>query len=425
MNFETYYSESVVSFTRSGLNPAVFELTETNPPILQPSIKAQIAEDLFRFRRVIPINRVLLIGSILTKNYSKDSDLDVTIEVNKEDIDQDTGTLGIEQITDILRTINGKLAVGTTHPINYYITTEFDEDNADAIYDLDTDVWIKEPSDTGVDIDGYLSAFQDLVSTVDIKTGQLRRDVIDYNELKELDEYSVVNLHTLLRKKLYEINKNIEILVDFKANLKNKRQQAFASPMTPQEILKYSSKNKLPANVVYKLFQRYYYLDLIKRLDEVISNRDKSDEYVDKIEDLIGYKESISFEQFMLSESVKKFDAGKFDWKNPQSVKKYKDRRYELNKGMSGKTFQQVPDIHRSYSSLGVSKKVVDTAKKAPSGIWRLTPLQVKEIAMKYHHISPNKRNPIKHLGNTGIVVWRKAPNLYYLVKHRNFGKKY
>lgn len=423
MNFETYYNESILDLTRSGLDPAVFQLNDGEPPVLNAGIKAQIVEDVLNLRRSIGINKIYIIGSILTRNYTRRSDIDVTIEVNKEDLDPDTGIMGVEKVIQLLTALNGKLAVGTTHPINYYITTDFDEDNADAIYDMETDKWLKEPLNSEIRVADYLRTFNDLVSNVDLITGKLRRDAIDFNELQEFDDYSVVNMHSILTKKMYEINKSIDSLVRFKDDLKSKRKEAFSHPLSPEEIVKYSSKNKLPANVVYKLFQRYYYFDLISKLDEIINNRDQKGDYVKDIENLLDYKESLSFEQFVkLEEGVRKFKSRSVNWKDPKSIRTYRDRRFAATRKAGPSGLKQIPDSQRSHRVLGLSQKIVDVAKRAPSGIWRLTPLQVRELAIKYHHISPNARNPVKHLGNTGIVVWRKAPQKYYLVKHRAMG---
>lgn len=424
MNFESFYTESFLSLSMKSLDPDVFVFQEGLPPQLNPAIKMQIFQDVAQIKAIIPLNKVYIIGSILTKNYRKDSDIDVTIEVNKEDLDPDTGKVIPDKMVSLLRSLNGKMAVGTTHPVNYFITTEFKEENADAIYDLESDKWLKEPSVKDLDIENYINKFNDLVGSVDLKTGQLRRDLIDYNELKQMDEYSLINVHSLLNKKLYEINKNIEYLINFKDVLKTKRKEVFDRPMSPKEIILFSSKNKLPANVIYKLFQKYYYFDLINNLENVIQNRDKNNEYVKDIQDLLSYKESVSFQKYILiDEKIKKFKAGSVNWSDPKSIRKYKDRRFRMSTPQ-GKKLSSVPDIHGlhgSHRNLGLSKKVVDVAKRSPSGIWRLTPIQVKEIAMKYHHIPPNEHDPIKHLGNTGIVVWRKGPDKFYLVKHRKF----
>lgn len=425
MNFESFFKESILDYARPGLDPQVFTTTGNGPPVLNSGIKVQIEKDVTEIKRYLPTKRILIIGSILTKNYTKSSDIDVTVEVHKEDLDLDYGGLGAEKIIQMLKQLNGKLATGTTHPINYFITTDFDDDNADAIYDFETDKWIKEPIPRELNIDNYIKTFNDLVSSVDLITGKLRRDAIDYNELKEMDDYSIVNLHSIMSKKLYEINKNIETLVSFKKEIKDKRKAAFSRPMEPEEIIKYASKNRLPENVIYKLFQKYYYFDLINRLDEIIKNRDKSNEYVNDIEDILGYKESFSFEDYLIQEKIrKKFNLSVVKWGDPKSIRKYQDRRFAMSKGEGVSNLRQVPESQKKRKTLNLAHKVVEVAKRSPSGIWRVTPAQVQEIAIKYHHIAPDKRNPVKHLGNTGIAVWRKSKNKYFLVKQRRLRRK-
>jgi hypothetical protein len=72
-----------------------------------------------------------------------------------------------------------------------------------------------------------------------------------------------------------------------------------------------------------------------------------------------------------------------------------------------------VAPIHSSIDNM------LDGVKKANRGIWRITNAQVLDVAKKYKFFIPNKNYPTKHLGSTGIVLWRKAPNKYFLVKQK------
>lgn len=423
-NFLTYFKESIIDLPKNSLDPTVFQFNEGLPPILQPSIKAQILQQLMEFKKLINIKNIYIIGSILTKSYDKNSDIDVTIEVGKEDLDPDIGAIARDRVIAILKNINGKMAVGTTHPINFYITTDFNTEKADAIYDFEMDKFIKEPKNDLIDLKDYMKSFEDMVSTVDLTTGKLRRDLIDYEKLKEYDSDKLLSIKSNLNSKIYEINKSVESLIEFKKELRARRKAAFDAPMTIEDIQKYSSKNKLPANVIYKLFQKYYYLDLIRKLEDIVLNRDLENTYIDKIEDLVGYKESVSFSDFVLNErKIRKISAGNVNWKDPISRKKYQDAKFNIARSMARKTMTQVPDSHRDERFRGrplrLSHKVVSVAKKASSGLWRVTPSQAHEISGKYYFIMPDEKNPTKHLGNTGILLWRKAPNLYYLVKHK------
>lgn len=92
------------------------------------------------------------------------------------------------------------------------------------------------------------------------------------------------------------------------------------------------------------------------------------------------------------------------------------------SKGATSKSQNVVPIYRRiqSQEELPTAKKVLNTAKKATSGIWRISNRQVLEIATKYHFNVPGPTKRTRHLGSTGIILWRKGPNDYYLVK---FGK--
>lgn len=107
--------------------------------------------------------------------------------------------------------------------------------------------------------------------------------------------------------------------------------------------------------------------------------------------------------------------------------------RFGMARGLNRKNLRQVPDVHsahRSYDTLAgfirgldTSNKAVDIAKKAPSGVWRISKKQVLDISKKYKFNIPDQDKPMKHLGSTGIQLIRFKPGIYYLYKpHR---KKY
>ena len=89
------------------------------------------------------------------------------------------------------KNIQGKLIPGTQHPINYYIITnaimhQDQEDKADSVFDYRGNMFVKRPQDYTFDMNLYLSAYQRKVQGIDVVKGELKRDIIDYDELKEL-----------------------------------------------------------------------------------------------------------------------------------------------------------------------------------------------------------------------------------------------
>jgi len=114
------------------------------------------------------------------------------------------------------------------------------------------------------------------------------------------------------------------------------------------------------------------------------------------------------------------------NWKDPLNRHMMKDR------GVGRKRQTQIPKVHQSGPggvSLGFLKgrreilpftqKLLDVAKNAQEGIWRVSWVQALELADKYHINMPNKYDRSKKLGKTTILLWRKAPGVYFLVKNR------
>ena len=132
-----------------------------------------------------------------------------------------------------------------------------------------------------------------------------------------------------------------------------------------------------------------------------------------------------------INEDLKKLGKLKMP-RDPLDSHRFKER------GQNRKTLEQVPDSHRAkktpYISQGlaamikgldVSTKSVDIAKKAPSGVWRISKKEVLDIAKKYKFHIPNDDKPMKHLGSTGIQMIRYKPGMYYLYKPHRKKRKY
>jgi hypothetical protein len=149
MNFnkqfsQWYLTESILDIPRDGLDPAVFQFPEEGAPIIHPRIRAQIIKPLVDINQIVPILDYFIIGSILTPRYNSTTDIDVCLEV-----DEEISAIKMENLISMLKVINGKLAIGTTHPINYYIVKgQYDLDKTDAAYDIADDNWLKEPQET-------------------------------------------------------------------------------------------------------------------------------------------------------------------------------------------------------------------------------------------------------------------------------------
>ena len=137
--FLSYINESAIDLPKNSLDETVFDFFDDRPPVLKAGIKYQIAKDVDDIEEMVHIRRFYMVGSILTRTYSKNCDIDVTVEVDERNVDE----MLENKLLKTVEKMNGKLATGTTHPINYYIyikeDTEIDEHRFDGIYDIIND----------------------------------------------------------------------------------------------------------------------------------------------------------------------------------------------------------------------------------------------------------------------------------------------
>ena len=284
-------NESIIDAPRNTYAPGVFDDYETKTPRIKPSVREIVDNQLKEFGKEYPVLKVSLVGSILTKRYRKDADLDfnVLFDVPKEKQEEERLRLSHKYLSaKSPEKINGKLIPGTQHPINYYIITDpithqDQEDKADAVFDYRGNVFTKRPADYTFDMGLYLSAYQRKVQEIDVVKGELKRDIIDYDELKDLQPNEILNLQEKINEKLEEIEQSLRDVVDIGDDVMTARRAAFDSDMTPEQIKKFSIKNRLPKNVVYKLLEKYHYLKFYKKCKEILDDNKVTDAEIDSL----------------------------------------------------------------------------------------------------------------------------------------------
>jgi len=272
--FKQYLSESVVDIPKNSLDPTVFSFPEDSPPVLQSAIKKQIMRDIERISNVYPVDNYYIIGSILTKRYNPNSDIDVCVELEPSANGQVTNN----ELIRVAKVVNGKLATGTTHKINYRLMQhQYDLDKTDAAYDIKNEKWIKKEKNDDHDIENYASMFESAISNVDLLTGELRRDIIDLNSYRAMPTSKIKKLKSLIEKKLKEIEDDIINLSNSHSEMSYLRKLAFERDLTQDELSKYSSHNWLPENVIYKLYGKYHYTKFIEKLKDFLDEKQKLD----------------------------------------------------------------------------------------------------------------------------------------------------
>ena len=290
--------ESVIDIPRRTYAPGVFDDADTNNPKIKSSVKTMIDKQVKEFEKEYPVIEIGLIGSILTKRYRNDADLDINVlfDVPKEKQEDERLRLSKQFLSSKNPdNIQGKLIPGTKHPVNYYIITDqetYDDQNkkADAVFDIKNNKFIKRPEDFTFDINLYLKDFERKVQEIDVIKGELKRDIIDYDELKELKSGDIKDLEKRIKSKLEEIEKDIQDIVDIGDTVDAERRAAFDKDMTPDEIRAYGIKNRLPKAVIYKMLEKYHYITFFKYLKNILADGEVSDDEIDSLKG--GYVES-------------------------------------------------------------------------------------------------------------------------------------
>ena len=303
MRFKDYIKESIIDIPRRTYAPGVFDDADTSDPKIKDSVKNLINDQIKVFESEYPVLQKSLIGSILTKRYRNDADLDINIlfDVPVEKQEEERLRLSKKYLSAASPdSIQGKEIPGTKHPINYYFITDKDtyEDQnkkADAVFDIDNDKFIKRPEEFEFDMNLYLKDFQKKVQEIDVVKGELKRDIIDYNELKELSPNEVLDLQDKVKDKLEEIEDSLEDIVKIGDTVDAERRAAFNRDMTPDEIRTYGVKNRLPKNVIYKLLEKYHYMKFYKYCKKILEDGVVTDKEIKDLEVHEAKGKSVAF----------------------------------------------------------------------------------------------------------------------------------
>ena len=176
MRFKDFVkNESIIDIPRQTYAPAVFDDADTKNPKIKESVLKQINDQVKEFKEY-PVIKIALIGSILTKRYRNDADLDINVlfDVPKEKQEQERVDLSLKYLSaKNPNNIQGKLIPGSKHPINYYFITDketYDDQNkkADAVFDIQANKFIKRPDDFTFDMNLYLKDFERKVQELDV-----------------------------------------------------------------------------------------------------------------------------------------------------------------------------------------------------------------------------------------------------------------
>lgn len=282
----TVVLESIVDPTRPELDSDIFDKVGKEYK-MKEYVRAQLEDIVDEIdKELVPVNDWFVKGSILSYQWLPWSDVDILIEIDD---------MPDEEWDELRQKINEKFedvkVAGTQHPVQIFPQRgEYPEENADGIYHVKNNEWIKGPYDITVDLDDYVEAFQDKAQSFDVAMGELERDVVDYTIFQSLTSDEIAALSDQARQKLDEINRDIDLLIQKRDEIRDARWAAFSRDMTPEEFAQYASKNELPANVVQKMLERYRYFGVISALKRA---KEDSGEKIDKPQDVELVKQAL------------------------------------------------------------------------------------------------------------------------------------
>ena len=297
------FLEAVIDIPRRTYAKGVFDNADTNNPKIKDSVKAQIDKQIEEFEKEYPVVKIGLIGSILTKRYRDDADLDINVLFDVPVEKREDERLRLSQKYLSAKNpdnIQGKLIPGTKHPINFYFITDMktyndQEKKADAVFDIEDNKFIKRPEEFTFDPNLYVKDFEKKVQEIDVVKGELKRDIIDYRELEGLTNDDVLNLQDKINTKLDEIEDSIRDIIKIGDGVDAERRAAFDRDMSPDEIRQYGIKNRLPKAVIYKMLEKYHYLKFYKKCKKILDDGKVSDKEIDDLEMHEARRKSLAF----------------------------------------------------------------------------------------------------------------------------------
>jgi len=305
-SFKDFIKESIIDIPRRTYAKAIFDNADTDNPKIKSEIIGMIMKQFTEFKKEYPILEYSLIGSILTKRYRNDADLDINIlfDVPQEKQEEERLRLSKKYLSaSSPDSIQGKEIPGTKHPINYYFITDkktYDEQEkkADAVFDIKNNKFIKRPKEFTFDVNLYVKEFERKVQELDVIKGELKRDIIDYDELKELQPNDILNLQDKINDKLEEIEDGIKDIIKVGDTVDTERRSAFDKDMSPDEIRQFGIKNRLPKNVIYKMLEKYHYLKFYKKCKKILDDGEVTDAEIDSLKEAKNKSIAFTFGRF-------------------------------------------------------------------------------------------------------------------------------
>lgn len=241
---------------------------------LRPEVDGKIRKLARKLLVGTKVKRAYIVGSLTGYYYRPDSDLDVNLVVDADD----ELLLALKENAKI---INGKMAPGTEHPINFFVMNELPSFRRyDGVYDLMRHKWLKEPTEVGVDLFAIYDRFREDFHHIDTTAAEAWRSLIDIDLLREaLRRGGERQIASKIRRRIEDLDDAVDELATTYDEAHQDRINAFRRQLELAELGQspYPTPNLVPENIWYKLLERYHYLEFLTELFKLVQNTGKID----------------------------------------------------------------------------------------------------------------------------------------------------
>ena len=300
-------SESSIDYPQVDLDLSIWDKKDDTYTI-KPEIKKKILDTLdaypLYYSLVDMVKGIHITGSCGTNQYRNDSDVDIHLIISDNAAFYDDEKY-LKKVADWFTVNRDKIDgyIGK-RPIEVYLQYNANQElMSDGCYDLLTDKWLTGPKLVSLDYDpcedytGIAQLLKDTVEDADKLFGEIKRDVIDYdvikNAAKQLPQEHKQKFLEKLESKLQEIETDIEQLYKERKEWVDMRHNA-SKPQSPEQALSDVElvRRWKDTNALFKFIDRYRYLKIIKDLKDLLISDDKgmTPSKVDVVKDIVGVK---------------------------------------------------------------------------------------------------------------------------------------
>ena len=271
---------SSIDHKRNTLSKYIFDDVNNDYPLIKSQVQTYILNRVESIEQTYgyPINEVFMIGSILTKQYRNDADVDINLFFDVPFEEQESF---LEEIYEDLADLNGHIIPNTEHILNFYVVVDeiiqnSNLEKADSVFSITNNMWVKKGSFEGFNhqsvYDSFSGKLNEYLTDLDLLKGEIKRDIIDYTLLDTLTKEDVSELDIIMDSKLEEIEENMVEFRETITGITQDRRDLFTRELTPEEIVSFKKHNNLPTNIIYKLLEKYHYIEFSKKIKKILED---------------------------------------------------------------------------------------------------------------------------------------------------------